>query len=167
MIVPSKGKVRIVFDAKQRKDGMSLSNTFLQGPDNNNALRAVLLRFRLKPVAFTADIKNMFHQFYVPEEDRTSLRFFWFKDILYERCYSWVYVTSYTLFKSILSISFIHVNTFDLCKSNMVMLRNSVYFMNARFVPRNIFVKSLWMLIPYRSCISVSLTSQFGLQLGS
>ena len=52
----------------------------LQGPDHNNALRAVLLRFRLGQVAYSADIENMFHQFFVPKKDMTYMRFFWFQD---------------------------------------------------------------------------------------
>ena len=61
MIIPSKGKVRIVFDAVAKSDGCCLNDAFLQGPDCNNALRAVLLRFRLCPVVYTADIKNRLH----------------------------------------------------------------------------------------------------------
>ena len=80
MIVPSKRKVRLVFDAAASTNGTYLNDAFLKGPDFNNTLRAVLHRFRMKPIAFTADIQNMFHQFYVPEKDRTYLRFFWFKD---------------------------------------------------------------------------------------
>ena len=79
MIIPSKGKVRLVFDAAAKFGGRCLNDEFLAGPDCNNSLRAVLCRFRMHPVAFTADIKNMFHQFFVPEEDRTYMRFFWFK----------------------------------------------------------------------------------------
>ena len=80
MIIPSKGKVRLVFDAAAKFEGKCLNDEFLPGPDCNNDLRAVLRRFRLRPVAFTADIKNMFHQFFVPDDDRTYMRFFWPRD---------------------------------------------------------------------------------------
>ena len=50
----------------------------LQGSDNNNAFRGVLTRFRLGPVAYTADEQNMVHQFFVPTEEWTYLRFFGF-----------------------------------------------------------------------------------------
>ena len=80
MIIPSKRKVGLVCDAAAPTNGICLNDTLLKGPDLNNNLRAVLLRFRMKPLAFTADIQNMFHQFYVLEKDRTYLRFFWFKD---------------------------------------------------------------------------------------
>ena len=60
MIIPSKGKVRLVFDAAARTLGICL-NDALQGPDCNNLLRGVLLRSHLRPIAFMADIKYMFH----------------------------------------------------------------------------------------------------------
>ena len=80
MIIPLKQKVRIVFEAAARMGGNCLNDCFLQSPDNNNALRTVLMRFRMRPVAFTADIQNMLNQFFVPKRHRTYLRFFWFKD---------------------------------------------------------------------------------------
>ena len=80
MITPSKAKVRLVYDAAAKIGGCCLNDAFLPRPDRSNSLTAVLLRFWLRPVAFTADIKNMFRQFFVPEEDRTYMRFFWFKD---------------------------------------------------------------------------------------
>ena len=78
MIIHSKGKVRLVFDDAARTAGTCLNDAFLQGPDCNcnNALRAVLLRFRLRPSAFMADIKNIFHQFLlcsVPEQSHRML----------------------------------------------------------------------------------------------
>lgn len=80
MIVDSKGKARIVFDAAAKCQGKCLNDYMLQGPDHNNSLRAVLPRFRLGQVAYSADIENMFHQFFVPKKDRTYMRFFWFQD---------------------------------------------------------------------------------------
>ncbi|XP_014829410.1 PREDICTED: uncharacterized protein LOC106907997 [Poecilia mexicana] len=50
------------------------------GPDLNNLLLGVLMRFRKEAIAITADIKQMFHSFLVREEDRNFLRFFWFRD---------------------------------------------------------------------------------------
>ena len=80
MVIPAKKRIRIVFDAAAKIQERCLNDCFLQGPDNNNALRAVLMRFRMRPVAFTADIQNMFHQFFVPSRHRAYLRFFWFMD---------------------------------------------------------------------------------------
>ncbi len=52
----------------------------LTGPDLNNSLLGVLLRFRKESVAITADIQQMFYCFFVKEEDRNFLRFLWFRD---------------------------------------------------------------------------------------
>ncbi|XP_069107400.1 uncharacterized protein [Argopecten irradians] len=38
------------------------------------------MRFRREPIAFMADIQQMFHCFYVKEDDRDLLRFLWHKD---------------------------------------------------------------------------------------
>ena len=76
-----KEKARIVFDARASPQGIEcLNEQLLQGPDRNNALRAVILRARKGPYAFTADVENMFHQIAVPERQHTYLRFFWYED---------------------------------------------------------------------------------------
>ena len=50
-----KEKARIVFDARASPQGIEcLNEQLLQGPDRNNALRAVILRARKGPYAFTA-----------------------------------------------------------------------------------------------------------------
>ena len=74
-----KGKFRLVFDAAARYHGTSLNDVLLTGPDLNNQLRGVLLRFREKPVAFAADIEGMFSNFKVPPEQQDLLRFYWFQ----------------------------------------------------------------------------------------
>ena len=38
------------------------------------------MRFRRHPYAVTADVENMFHQFAVPDKDKTYLRFFWYEN---------------------------------------------------------------------------------------
>ncbi|CAM4658376.1 unnamed protein product [Leuciscus chuanchicus] len=74
------GQIRVVFDFSMQKQGISLNDVLLSGPDLNNSLLGVLLRFRRELVAVTADIEQMFHSFIVKEEDRDFLRFLWFKD---------------------------------------------------------------------------------------
>ena len=75
-----KNKYRLVYDAAARYNGLSLNDMLIQGPDLNNRLRGVLLRFRERPVAIGADIEAMFNNFKVPEEQRDLLRFFWYQD---------------------------------------------------------------------------------------
>ena len=77
---PKKKKIRVVFDCSAQYGGVSLNQQLLQGPDLINDLVGILLRFREEPVAFVADIKGMFHQFYVTEQHRNLLRFLWWKE---------------------------------------------------------------------------------------
>eukprot|EP00079_Xenopus_tropicalis_P020479 XP_012811408.1 PREDICTED: uncharacterized protein LOC105946345 [Xenopus tropicalis] len=76
-----------VFQRSKNDNQLSLSiedKIFLeimdQGPDLNNKLLGVLIRFRKDPIAFIADIQQMFHSFLVREDHRNFLRFFWFRD---------------------------------------------------------------------------------------
>ncbi len=75
-----RSKLRIVFDASAQFNGTSLNDCLLGGPDLINNLVGVLLRFRQKSIAIKCDVKKMFHQFYVNEENRDQLRFLWWKD---------------------------------------------------------------------------------------
>ncbi|CAN2390320.1 RNA-mediated, partial [Pristimantis euphronides] len=72
-------QICVVFDSSSQYKGISLNDVLLTGPDLNNTLIGVL-RFRKEPVAITADIQQMFHCFFVKEEHRDFLRFFWFRD---------------------------------------------------------------------------------------
>ena len=74
---PANDKLRVVFDAAATCDGSSLNKELMSGPDLTNSLIGVLLRFRLEPYPFTADISSMFYQVFVPEEQQSFLRFFW------------------------------------------------------------------------------------------
>ena len=75
-----KKKTRLVFDSSAIYHGKSLNSALMQGPDVNNSLIGVLLRFRLDEVAVVADIEQMFHAFYVPQDQTNLLRFFWFSE---------------------------------------------------------------------------------------
>lgn len=74
------GNIRVVFDSSAQHSGVSLNDVLLTGPDLNNTLLGVLIRFRKEAVAITADIQQMYHCFLVREEDRNFLRFLWFRD---------------------------------------------------------------------------------------
>ena len=74
------GQIKVVFDSSASHLGFSLNDVLLTGPDLNNSLLGVLMRFRREQVAITADIEQMFHSFVVREDHRNFLRFLWFKD---------------------------------------------------------------------------------------
>ncbi|KAL4008509.1 hypothetical protein ACER0C_002361 [Sarotherodon galilaeus] len=67
---PQKKTLRVVFDCGAMYQGVSLNSKLLQGPDLTSTLIGVLTRFRKEPVVIAADIKAMFHQVKIPEEDR-------------------------------------------------------------------------------------------------
>ncbi|XP_074031706.1 uncharacterized protein [Leptinotarsa decemlineata] len=70
-------KLRIVFDASVRSHGVSLNDNLLTGPDLYNSMNDILLNFRIKKYAFTADIKEMFLQVKVRPEDCSAQRILW------------------------------------------------------------------------------------------
>ena len=73
-------KRRIVYDAPAEYKGYSLNGILFQGSDNMHQLTDVLMRFRRDPIAFVCDIKEMFLQVGIPEQQRDLLRILWFKD---------------------------------------------------------------------------------------
>lgn len=73
-------QLRVVFDSSAEYEGVSLNKVLLSGPDLNNSLLGVLLRFRKEPIAFTADIQQMFYCFVVHEDHRDYLRSLWYED---------------------------------------------------------------------------------------
>lgn len=74
------GQIRIVFDSSARFNGVSLNDVLLRGPDLNNSLLGVLMRFRSEPIVAMTDIQQMFHSFLVREDHRDFLRFLWFRN---------------------------------------------------------------------------------------
>ncbi|XP_062699013.1 uncharacterized protein LOC134284280 [Aedes albopictus] len=69
------GKVRLIWDAAAKVDGIALNSMLLKGPDQLVSLPAVLSRFRQFKVGVSADIREMFHQLQIRETDRHSQRF--------------------------------------------------------------------------------------------
>jgi hypothetical protein len=70
-------KPRIKFDGAAKAYGASLNKHLLQGPDLLSPLNSVLCKFCQKKYAFTADIKEMFHQVRMRKEYQGSQRFLW------------------------------------------------------------------------------------------
>lgn len=50
-------KIRVVLDSSAQFNGISLNEVLLKGPDLNNTLLGVLLRFRKEQVAVAVDVE--------------------------------------------------------------------------------------------------------------
>lgn len=71
-------KLRVVFDASMKStNGKSLNDNLLVGPTLHEELFATIIRFRLHKVAFTSDIKKMYRQILISEEQRDLQRIIW------------------------------------------------------------------------------------------
>jgi len=77
---PQKKKIRVVFDAAATFNAVSLNSQLLSGPDLNNSLLGVLLRFRERQIAIVGDVQKMFMQVAVSPEDTDALRFLWWEN---------------------------------------------------------------------------------------
>jgi hypothetical protein len=73
-------KIRPVFDCAAKRGGVCLNDFLTQGPQVMNELVTLMHRFQRYNYAMTGDIKEMFLQVVVPEEDRDYLRFLIYKE---------------------------------------------------------------------------------------
>ena len=74
------GKFRICQDAASVTDSTNLNRHLCTGPNLLNSLLGVLLRFRRRKIALSADIKGFFHMIHVEEKDIPAFRFLFFED---------------------------------------------------------------------------------------
>ena len=58
----NKGEIRVVFDCSSQYRRTSINENLLSGPDLTNQLVGVLIRFRVRPLAFMTDMQAMFYQ---------------------------------------------------------------------------------------------------------
>lgn len=70
-------KVRIVFDCSARHLGVSLNDVIHAGPKLQAELFDVLIRFRRNPIGMVCDIKEMYLQIEIEEQDRPFFRILW------------------------------------------------------------------------------------------
>jgi hypothetical protein len=68
-------KTRVVCDGKVKFNNKSLNDAVMSGPSMIRDPRITLTRFRMRNVAFTADVSQMFLRVYMKEEDRPFHRF--------------------------------------------------------------------------------------------
>lgn len=71
------GKVRIVFDAAAKVNGVSLNSLLLTGPDQLVSLLTVLYKFREFKVGIVGDIREMFFQVLMRSQDQRSQMILW------------------------------------------------------------------------------------------
>lgn len=68
-------KLRIVWDAAYRFNGVSLNDSLLSGPDLINCLFSTLLKFRVGKIAIKSDIGDMYMRVLVNLDDQDAQRF--------------------------------------------------------------------------------------------
>ncbi|XP_055604521.1 uncharacterized protein LOC129752777 [Uranotaenia lowii] len=73
-------KIRLIWDAAARVQGVSFNDALLTGPDLLTSLPDVLTRFRQRNIAITGDIKEMFHQIRIRDSDKQYQRFLFRED---------------------------------------------------------------------------------------
>ncbi|XP_049867240.1 uncharacterized protein LOC126367655 [Pectinophora gossypiella] len=74
-------KLRVVFDGSCKgSNNKSFNEEQLVGPQLQEDLRSILMRWRMKPICFVADIQKMYRQILVTKEDVDYQRLLWKND---------------------------------------------------------------------------------------
>ena len=73
-------KLRVVYNASTRNNGASSNDCLYAGPPLTPLIFNILTRFRVHPVAVTADMKKAFVNIAISPEHPDYLRFLWFND---------------------------------------------------------------------------------------
>lgn len=74
------GKIRMIWDAAAKVNGISFNGMLLKGPDLLSPLPKVLYHFRQRQVAVVGDVREMYHQFFIRQADRSAQCFLWSPD---------------------------------------------------------------------------------------
>ncbi|XP_054259795.1 uncharacterized protein LOC128984491 [Macrosteles quadrilineatus] len=75
---PPNSKIRVVFDGSSKtNNGVSLNDILMPGPKLQNDISDVLLYFRCHKFVFTCDIRQMYRQILVAEDDKKYQLIFW------------------------------------------------------------------------------------------
>ncbi|XP_053618244.1 uncharacterized protein LOC128679812 [Plodia interpunctella] len=75
-------KVRIVFNASsQDSNAVTLNDDLMVGPQLQEDMRSLVMRFRMKKVAYIADVQKMYRQVLVTPEDAEYQRILWRSDV--------------------------------------------------------------------------------------
>ncbi len=74
-------KVRVVYDASAKSEGVSLNDCLYSGPKFDQRVFDILLRFRTHRVALTADVEKAFLMVSMAEQDRDVLHFLWVDEV--------------------------------------------------------------------------------------
>lgn len=71
-------KIRVVFDAScKTSNGASLNDNVLTGPKLQADIACILLNFRIFPIVFTTDIRQMYRQIMINKNHRDFQRILW------------------------------------------------------------------------------------------
>ncbi|XP_058839198.1 uncharacterized protein LOC131694734 [Topomyia yanbarensis] len=69
--------LRVVFDGKAQSNGLSLNEVLMVGPNIQNDLFSIVLRFRKHVYAFSADVEKMYRQVRIDPSQTRFQRIFW------------------------------------------------------------------------------------------